>query len=128
MMAGNQGHRLDWASTYPFFYQSVDHFIDAPDGFECAGDTVIGNDVWIGAEAMIMPGIKIGHGADIASRVLISRDVAPYSIVGGNPAKEIRKQMCWWNWPDDWLREVMPILCSGEIESLHEWWFASSQS
>lgn len=58
MMAGNQGHRHDWISTFPFFYQDNDEFSGAQDGFERAGDTVVGNDVWIGSEAMIMSGVK----------------------------------------------------------------------
>ncbi|MCT6568492.1 CatB-related O-acetyltransferase, partial [Staphylococcus aureus] len=77
--------------------------------FQKAGNTVIGNDVWIGSEAMVMPGIKIGHGAVIGSRSLVTKDVEPYAIVGGNPAKKIKKRftdeeislllvMEWWNW------------------------------
>lgn len=69
IMAGNQGHRYDWASSFPFFYMSeVPAFAQSRDAFQKAGDTVIGNDVWIGSEAMIMPGITIGHGAVIGSR------------------------------------------------------------
>ncbi len=71
MMAGNQGHRHDWASTYPFHY--MPDFFSAEDGFLRKGDTVIGNDVWIGTEAMIMPGINIGHGAVIAARAVVVR-------------------------------------------------------
>ncbi len=66
IMAGNQGHRYDWASSFPFFYmQEEPAFSSALDAFQKAGNTVIGNDVWIGSEAMVMPGIKIGHGAVI---------------------------------------------------------------
>lgn len=65
MMAGNQGHRMDWISTFPFFYTGKPEFSDAIDGYQPAGNTVIGHDVWIGAEAMIMPGINIGTGAII---------------------------------------------------------------
>ncbi|QSA20458.1 CatB-related O-acetyltransferase, partial [Vibrio furnissii] len=90
MMAGNQGHRTDWVSTFPFFYMENEHFTDADDGFVRAGDTVIGNDVWIGSEAMIMPGVTIGDGAVIASRAVVTKNVAPYEIVGSNPAKHIR--------------------------------------
>ncbi|QTG90362.1 CatB-related O-acetyltransferase, partial [Vibrio furnissii] len=89
-MAGNQGHRTDWVSTFPFFYVDDDAFTDADDGFVRAGDTVIGNDVWIGSEAMIMPGVTIGDGAVIASRAVVTKNVAPYEIVGSNPAKHIR--------------------------------------
>jgi chloramphenicol O-acetyltransferase type B len=62
MMAGNQGHRKDWVTTFPFFYmQEEPAFADACDAFEPAGDTIVGSDVWIGSEAMIMPGVRIGH-------------------------------------------------------------------
>jgi len=134
IMAGNQGHRNDWISTFPFFWMpDVPAFAGAANGFEPAGDTVIGNDVWIGSEAIIMPGIKIGDGAVIGTRSLVTRDVEPYAIVGGNPAKVIRKRfddpeihmLCdlkWWDWTDAQLREAMPILTSGDIHALHAYW------
>ena len=78
IMAGNQGHRLDWATTFPFFYMHKDAvFSGARDGYIPAGNTVIGNDVWIGSEAMIMPGVHIGHGAVVASRAVVTHDVEP---------------------------------------------------
>ncbi|TKB58605.1 type B chloramphenicol O-acetyltransferase [Ferrimonas aestuarii] len=137
MMAGNQGHRHDWAATFPFFYQDNPDFAGAKDGFKRAGDTVVGNDVWIGAEAMIMPGVRIGDGAIIASRALVTKDVKPYEVVGGNPAKLIRlrfepKQiemlmtMKWWQWPDEQLKGAMTLLCSGEIEALFAYWQAQT--
>ncbi|HAD84372.1 MAG TPA: type B chloramphenicol O-acetyltransferase [Brevundimonas sp.] len=134
IMAGNQGHRNDWASSFPFFYMpEVPHFAGAVDAFQPAGDTVIGNDVWIGSEAIIMPGVKIGDGAVIGTRALVTRDVEPYAIIGGNPARVIRKrfdddsiamlmQMKWWDWDDARLGEAMPLLCSGDITALHAFW------
>lgn len=134
IMAGNQGHRYDWASSFPFFYMSeVPAFAQSRDAFQKAGDTVIGNDVWIGSEAMIMPGITVGHGAVIGSRALVTKDVEPYAIVGGNPAKPIKKrfadddialllEMQWWDWPEDRLAGAMPLLCSGDIKGLHRYW------
>lgn len=134
IMAGNQGHRYDWASSFPFFYMpGVPAFEGARDAFAPAGDTVIGNDVWIGTEAIVMPGIRIGHGAVIGTRALVTRDVEPYTIVGGNPAKPIRKrfsdahiamllEMAWWGWSDDRLRAAMPLLCDGDIDALHRFW------
>lgn len=135
IMAGNQGHRSDWASTFPFFYlkEHEPAFSKAEDAFLRAGDTVIGNDVWIGAEAMIMPGITIGDGAVIGSRALVTKNVEPYTVVGGNPAREIRKrlpepgiamllEMKWWDWPIERLREAMPLLCSPDIASLYRHW------
>lgn len=134
IMAGNQGHRSDWGSNFPFFWMpEVPAFDGAQNGFRAAGDTVVGHDVWIGSEAIIMPGIRIGDGAVIATRAVVTRDVEPYMIVGGNPAAPIRRrfddgdvaallEMQWWHWPDEHLREAMPILCSGDIASLHDMW------
>lgn len=134
IMAGNQGHRHDWVSSFPFFYMpEVPHFAGAVDAFEPAGDTIVGNDVWIGSEAVIMPGVKIGDGAVIGTRALVTRDVEPYAIVGGNPAKMIRKrfdddaisllrEMRWWDWSDERLGEAMPLLCSGDIGALYAFW------
>ncbi|SHG87586.1 type B chloramphenicol O-acetyltransferase [Pedobacter caeni] len=132
MMSGNQGHRHDWISSFPFFFMDEEPaFSGARNAYEPAGDTVIGNDVWIGAEAMIMGGIHIGHGALIGSRALVTKDVEPYAIVGGNPAKVIRKRfseeeitmlltMCWWDWPVEELKEAMPLLCSSDISGLFD--------
>ncbi|SIS85070.1 chloramphenicol O-acetyltransferase type B [Chryseobacterium ureilyticum] len=134
IMCGNQGHRYDWISSFPFFYMSeVECFKDSKDAFMLAGDTIVGNDVWIGAEAMIMPGIKIGDGAVIGSRALVTRDVEPYTILGGNPAKPIKKrfneyhiqlllEMKWWEWDESILKDVIPILCSVDIEKLYEFY------
>ncbi|ANQ29547.1 MULTISPECIES: type B chloramphenicol O-acetyltransferase [Vibrio] len=133
MMAGNQGHRNDWISTFPFFYQDNEDFAEAVDGFQCAGNTVVGNDVWIGSEAMIMSGVTIGHGAIIASRAVVTKDVAPYEVVGSNPAKHIKfrfsseqiamlLEMEWWNWSDSQLKGCITLLCSADIEGLHQYW------
>ena len=134
IMAGNQGHRHDWISTFPFYWMSeVAAFSDAENGFLPAGDTVIGNDVWIGSEAIVMPGITIGDGAVIGTRALITRDVEPYAIVAGNPAKLIRKrfddaliakllELRWWDWSNEDLRKAMPILTSGDVLALYDHW------
>lgn len=136
IMAGNQGHRNDWISTFPFYWMSeVPAFVGAQNGYKPAGNTVIGNDVWIGSEAVIMPGVKVGDGAVIGTRALVTRDVEPYAIVGGNPARNIRLrfderliamllEMQWWNWPTEQLHQVMPLLTSGDIETLYEHWQA----
>jgi len=134
IMAGNQGHRNDWISTFPFYWMSeVPAFENAKNGFQAAGDTVIGHDVWIGSEAIVMPGVKIGDGAVIGTRAVVTRDVAPYTIVGGNPARDIRTrfgahhielllELKWWEWPEDHLHTAMPLLTSGDIEALHGYW------
>ncbi|WEK52581.1 MAG: type B chloramphenicol O-acetyltransferase [Candidatus Kaistia colombiensis] len=134
MMAGNQGHRNDWVTTFPFFFVPEEPaFANAVNAYQPAGDTVIGHDVWIGAEAMIMPGIRIGDGAVIGSRALVTRDVEPYTIVGGNPARPIRKrftdetiamllEMAWWDWEIGQIRDAMPLLCSGDVVALYRHW------
>lgn len=134
IMAGNQGHRRDWISTFPFYWMpEIDAFGGARNGFEPAGDTVIGNDVWIGTEAIVMPGVKIGHGAVIGTRALVTKDVEPYAIVGGNPSKTLRMrfveadiarllELRWWDWSDDELKAAMPLLTDGDISALYRHW------
>ncbi|PRD56662.1 type B chloramphenicol O-acetyltransferase [Sphingobacterium gobiense] len=132
IMAGNQGHRHDWISSFPFFYMKteVETFKEALDGYSGARNTIIGNDVWIGSEAMIMPGVIIGDGAVIGSRSLVTKDVEPYTIIGGNPSKPIKKrfeedeikkllEMKWWEWDEIYLFGAIPILCSNNIDLLY---------
>tara|TARA_R110000868_G_scaffold408100_1_gene690289 strand:- start:61 stop:669 length:609 start_codon:yes stop_codon:yes gene_type:complete len=103
-------HLQDGISTFPFAIFGED-WKDAMAGktYPTKGDTIIGNDVWIGYDATIMPGVKIGDGAIIGSKSIVTKDVEPYSIFGGNPAKLIRKRFSdskiaelldlkWWNW------------------------------
>ncbi|WP_162959988.1 CatB-related O-acetyltransferase, partial [Pseudomonas aeruginosa] len=92
-----------------------------------------GHDVWIGTEAMFMPGVRVGHGAIIGSRALVTGDVEPYAIVGGNPARTIRKrfsdgdiqnlqEIAWWDWPLADIEAAMPLLCAGDIPTLYRHW------
>ncbi|MES0871943.1 type B chloramphenicol O-acetyltransferase [Pseudovibrio sp. SCP19] len=133
MMAGNQGHRAEWASTFPFHYFDEPVFEGASDGYKPSGSTCIGNDVWIGSEAMIMPGVQIGNGALIGSRAVVIKDIPAYTVVAGNPVKVIRsrfseeqvhmlQEMKWWDWNDDTLKGAMPLLCSSDIERLYDYW------
>ncbi len=95
MMGGTQGHNYHWIATYPLdsFDDDFDGYkSEPPKGQKLKGDTVIGNDVWIGAEAMIMPGLKIADGAVIAARAVLTKNVGPYEIWGGNPARLQKKQ------------------------------------
>nr|WP_318432882.1 CatB-related O-acetyltransferase [Photobacterium leiognathi] len=129
MMAGNQGHRIDWISTFPFGNAFGD---DVPSGFKRAGDTVIGNDVWIGSEAMIMPGVNIGNGAVIGSRSVITKDIAPYTVVVANnhvvkqrftPEQiEMLTEMQWWDWSEQQLKQAMQLMCSGDVEQLYRYY------
>lgn len=115
-------HLQDSVSTFPFAIFGAD-WSQAMDGksYPSKGDTIIGNDVWIGYDVTIMPGVKIGDGAIIGSKSVLTKDVAPYSIVGGNPAKEIRKRFTdeqisylldlqWWNWPVDEISAKLELL------------------
>lgn len=133
MMSGNQGHQMEWLSTFPFFFTGDPEFANAKNGYQPAGDTIVGNDVWIGAEAIIMPGVKIGHGAVIGSRSVVTKDVEPYAIVAGNSAKLIRKRfieeeiellltIAWWDWPIERLSACMNHLCNKDVQSLHDYW------
>lgn len=128
MMAGNQGHRSDWVSTFPFYYQA-NIFKKSKNPYKKITDTVIGHDVWIGSEAMIMAGVSIGSGAIIAARCVVTKNVEPYAVMGGNPAVLIKYRfpkvkinkllkLKWWNWSEEKVKEKMPLLCSGDILSL----------
>ena len=115
-------HLTDAISSYPFAIFGKD-WQGAMDGksYPLKGDTIIGNDVWIGYNATLMPGVRIGDGAIIASNATVTKNVAPYSIVGGNPAKLIRKrfsdsdiqtllELRWWNWPIEQITENLNLL------------------
>jgi len=128
MMAGNQGHRTDWISTFPFHFQA-NIFKNSKNPYKKSGDTIVGHDVWIGSEAMIMAGITIGSGAVIASRAVVTKDVEPYAVVGGNPAEvikyrfsdeEIEKllKLKWWDWSEEKVKENMKLLCSKDVGKL----------
>jgi len=124
-------HAMDGVSTYPFkvFGKS---WKNAPMNVRASkGDTVIGNDVWIGTAAKIMPGVRIGDGAIIGSHALVTKDVPPYAIVGGNPAKLIRKRfseeeihflvtLAWWDWPIEKITENLTAIAIGDFEALHQ--------
>lgn len=121
-------HAMNGISTYPFkvFGQSWN---SADMSVESKGDTVIGNDVWIGNSVTIMQGITIGHGAIIGTNALVTKDIEPYTIVGGNPAKPIRKRfaqdkinfllsLAWWDWPVDKITENLEAITTGNLELL----------
>ena len=102
-----------------------------PDSWPDKGNTVIGNDVWIGYGATIMPGIQVGNGAIIATKSVVTKNVQPYSIVGGNPAKEIRKrfdeaiikellEIKWWDWKIEKITQNLQAICSSDINALRD--------
>ncbi len=102
---------------------------DICDAWDNKGDIVIGNDVWIGYEAVILSGVTIGDGAVIGSRAVVTKDVEPYTIVGGVPAKPIRKRfdeqmikklekIGWWNWDEEQIRQNLEAIQVGDVDAL----------
>lgn len=116
--------------TFPLFYEEWElEKSNITTAWDNKGDIVIGNDVWIGYEAVIMAGVHIGDGAIIAARAVVTKDVPPYTIVGGTPAKEIRKRfdadviqqllmLKWWNWSTDKIRQCLPYIAEGKMNEL----------
>jgi virginiamycin A acetyltransferase len=122
-------HAMNGFSTYPFKVFGGQWSSKDPMQVVSKGDTVVGNDVWIGNCATIMQGVKIGDGAIIGTNSLVSKDVEPYTIVGGNPAKEIRKRfdeetiqmllaLKWWDWDVQKITDNLEAITSGKIDEL----------
>lgn len=127
-------HTLKSLSTYtfPLFYEDWElEKSNVVSAWDNKGDIVIGNDVWIGFEAVILAGVKIGDGAIIGTRAVVTKDVPPYSIVCGIPAKVIRKRyspdiieqllsLRWWDWTKDRIKRNLPFIMAGNIENMTE--------
>ena len=129
---GPANHRLSSISTYPFHVfggawaqNTPPHLSQLP----FKGDTEVGNDVWIGRESVIMPGVKIGDGAIIAAYSVVTKDVEPYTLTGGNPAKPIRKRfdqemislllaLRWWDFEPEKLTNFLPVLCDSDLDKV----------
>ena len=122
LMGGNHTHRSDWFCLYPF----MDYIEEAYIG---KGDTTIGDGVWLGMRAMIMPGVHIGEGAIVAANSVVTSDVAPYSVVGGSPAKLIKHrfepsiidellQLRVYDWSEEKFEALKRYLCSSDIDQL----------
>ena len=126
-------HKLAGISTYPFWKFGGGWEATSPAAGELPfrGDTVVGHDVWIGYEALIMPGIKIGNGAIVAARAVVTSDVPPNTIVGGNPARVIKQrfsdeqiaaleQIAWWDWPADKVTQHLSLIVAGDVAALQK--------
>lgn len=126
-------HKIDGISTYPFpvFGNGWEKSIDKIMGLPSRGDTIIGNDVWIGYEAVVMPGVNIGDGAVIAAKSVVVSDVPPYTIFGGNPAQKIKQRFSdaeikilqeiqWWNWDIEKITRNIPLIIEGDISALEK--------
>lgn len=124
-------HKTSGFSTYPFqiFGNGWEKVTPQPHELPFKGDTVVGNDVWIGYESVIMPGIKIGDGAIIAAKSVVVSDVPPYTIVGGNPAKIIKQrftdeiiktllEIAWWNWDIKKISQNLEKIVAADIDAL----------
>lgn len=129
MEGGN--HRTEWVSTFPF--RAV---LGLPEAYLDGhpydkGDVIVGHDVWIGREARISSGVTIGHGAVVAGYSVVTKDVRPYSIVAGSPAREKRRrftdeqvhallEIAWWDWPDEQIRKYVPALNGATVDDFIE--------
>ena len=128
--SGNHSLRSLSTYTFPIFFEEWG--LDAKDicsAWDNKGDIVIGNDVWIGYEALILSGVTVGDGAIIGSRAVVTKDVPPYTIVGGVPARPIRRRfddaaietleaLRWWDWDPEKIRRNLPAIQSGDLAAL----------
>lgn len=131
LLGGN--HRTDWVSTFPFsaFRERWPHAAHDEAYHGTRGDVTIGHDVWLGSGCLILSGVTIGHGAVVAARAVVTKDVPPYAIVGGNPAKTIRLRfeptmiadlldIAWWDLPEREVSALVPLIQSGRVVELIE--------
>ena len=126
-------HRMNSVTTYPFNIMGSgwEQFTPSLEDLPLKGDTVVGNDVWIGQNVTVMPGVHIGDGSIIAANSVVTKDIPPYSIAGGNPCKLIRKRfdddltayllnLKWWDWDADKIFRNMEALCSGDLTKIKD--------
>lgn len=129
MNGGN--HETRPVSTYPFaiFANGWEQVEEGAEKYPYKGDTVVGNDVWIGYEAVIMPGVKIGNGAIVATKAVVTKDVPDYAIVAGNPAQVVKMrfseseiaqllQVAWWDWSIEKITRNLPLIQAADVALL----------
>lgn len=128
-ITSSANHPMSGFSTYPFGIFNRETMAVFAQSHQESADTKIGNDVWVGHDAKIMPGVTIGDGAIVAAGAVVTKDVEPYSIVGGNPATLIRKrfetdivktmlEVKWWDWPVDKIQENLAAIAGADIVAL----------
>ncbi|MBQ0045451.1 MAG: CatB-related O-acetyltransferase [Mycoplasma sp.] len=129
-MMNGANHLVDGASSYPFhIFKNWEHISWPEQKLNIKGDTVIGNDVWIGQDARILPGVKIGDGAIIGAFAVVAKDIPPYSIAVGNPARVVKKRFSdklikhllkikWWNWPVKKIKANLDIIAHGSEKEI----------
>jgi virginiamycin A acetyltransferase len=129
LLLNGGNHLTDTVSSYPFaiFGQGWEHAM--PERWPNRGDIEVGHDVWIGFEATLLPGVKVGHGAVIAAKSVVTSDVPPYAVVAGNPARVIRFRhteadiarlldLAWWDWPIEKITKHARVIATGSVEEL----------
>jgi acetyltransferase-like isoleucine patch superfamily enzyme len=127
MFLGGQ-HRSDWVSSYPF-PDFIEQAREIRDFRTTRGNVSIGNDVWLASGCTILSGVSVGDGAIVAARAVVARDVPPYAIVAGNPARivrwrfseDIRRDLLatqWWAWPEEEVRKIVHFLCTEDASLL----------
>lgn len=128
----NMEHKYEFNSTFPFGAYLNEFKVNEDTGIS-KGDIVIGNDVWIGSDVKILSGVTVGDGAVIGANALVTKDVPPYTIVGGVPAKFIKNrfekekidkllEMKWWDWSDEEIYKAIPYISSKKIDRLYDYW------
>jgi virginiamycin A acetyltransferase len=127
-------HALDGVSTFPFpifggTWSDALPLAEMP--FPDIGSIIVGNDVWFGYESLVLPGVRIGNGAIVAARAVVTADVPDYAVVAGNPARVVKFRfderaiekllaLAWWQWPADALKEAIPLLVTGDVGRLEK--------
>ncbi|MCY0146596.1 CatB-related O-acetyltransferase [Hoeflea sp. G2-23] len=129
IITSSANHAMDGFSTYPFAVFNPELVRSYAASIDNRRDTVIGNDVWLGFESVVMPGVRIGHGAIIGARCVVTADVADYTIVGGNPAQPIRSRfapdvvarlldLAWWDWELSRIGRHVDAITGADINAL----------
>ena len=132
VLGGN--HRVDWVTTYPFGHIQTNIFntFNGNGHPSSKGGIIVGNDVWIGMNSTILSGVNIGNGAVVGCNSVVTKDVPPYAVVAGNPARVVKyrfseeninklQEIAWWNWSDDKINSIIPLLCNKDINKFIEY-------